>query len=529
MNRRAGMLQERVFDVLVIGGGIYGAWTAYDAALRGLDVALVEQGDWASGTSSASSKLIHGGLRYLERMQLPLVRKSLTERRRLLQLGPHRVTPLRFLVPLYDDDRIGPARMRIGLWLYDRLAGRNDPIPRSQRLGREGVLRACPFIAADGLQAGFSYGDALTDDARYTLEIVAGAMDAGAVCVSYVRAGRLLYHKGRAVGARAFDVVADGPFDIHARIVVDTTGPWVAAREAEGDVRLIKGVHLALPSLPTKDAMLLTARSDGRVFFVIPWYGCTLLGTTDSDFEGDPARASVDDSDVEYLLTAARDALGGIELDKSAVQGQFVGLRALRDEPDKPPAAVSREWMLDEPSPGLLVSIGGKLTSARADAAVIVDRALAAMGRPHGGKTPTETLPLPWSPGLDFDFWAGGMMRRARELGFDPETASFIPYRFGRTTERLLQIAHDQPELAERLDPKLPFAKAEVIHCAEAEGVVRLQDLLRRRIPLLILTSPTLETVREAAELAAPSLGWDERRVNDEVRSVAMGPLQVSL
>jgi glycerol-3-phosphate dehydrogenase len=524
MIRDFGRLDDGPFDLLVIGGGIYGAWIAYDAALRGLRVALVERDDWASGTSSASSKLIHGGLRYLEHLKVGLVRRSLEERRRLATLAPHRVRPLRFVVPAYRGDRVGPLRLEAGLWLYDRLAGPHQPVPPHKSFGRTALLDAYGFLAPDGLKAGFSYGDCGTDDARFTLEVVAGALAAGSVCVNGAEVVDLVREGGAVAGAVVLDRESGRTVDIRARVTVNAAGPWGArikglAPAARDLVRLVKGVHLLLPPLPTDDALLLAARRDGRIFFAIPWYGRTLLGTTDSDFPGDPDDVDVAPGDMEYLLTEAARALKPMGWTESSVAGGFAGVRALRSEREARPADVTREWTLEAPEPGLLMPVGGKFTSARAEASLTVQAAMARMGRAPG-QCPTKRRAFPWRPVTDFAHFQDETIARGGPLALDPETAGACATRYGTTVESLLGIVEKRPELARRIVPDLPFCAAEVVHAVRSEMARTLPAVLRRRIPIVLLYPLDRETVAACADLVGDELAWKPGRRAREVEAV---------
>lgn len=528
MKRNAGQLTDGAFDVLVVGGGIYGAWTAYTAALSGLKTAIIERGDWASGTSSASSKLIHGGLRYLERLKFGLVRTSLEERKRLTRLGPHRVAPLRFALPVYSGDRVGRWRLKAGLALYDAVAGAGQPVGRHRYSGSAAALLRYPFLSAEGLEGVFTYGDCVTDDARFTLEIVDGAACAGAAAVNYVAARRLLVENGRAAGVAAVDSLDKSEMEIRARVVVNAAGPWVsramAGAAAPIRLRLVKGVHLVMPSLPTPDALLLFSRRDRRVFFAIPWYGRTLLGTTDTDYEGDPSDAAVSGDDVGYLLAQAHRALPGAQWDEGSIVGRFAGVRALYDEPGEPAESVSREWTLDSPMPGLLVSTGGKYTSARADAEIIVKRALDTLGRGESRRCPTDERPLPWCPrGEPWEEWLECARRDGKGAGLDAETADAIARRYGARCTEVFDIAR-RSDLAGRIVPGFPFARAEIVHAAAAEAAVTLEDILRRRVPLLILGRCDERVLTEAARLAGDALGWSGGRREREVLAVLAGP-----
>ena len=524
MQRDFQRLEQSPFDLLVIGGGIYGAWTAYDAALRGFKVALIEKKDWASGTSSSSSKLIHGGLRYLEQFHFGLVKKSLEERKRLFQLAQHRVLPLRFLIPVYRDNPAGSFRLKIGLTLYDLLAGKGQPVPPHQGLSTHKVLNRYPFLKQEGLVAGYTYGDCQVDDARFTLEVVHGAHEAGAITANYAQAEKLLTHGDHVVGALVKDLISNQSMEVRASMVVNTSGPW--AGELSGDkrqsyyIRLTKGVHLLLPPLPTRDALLIMIKRDKRIFFMIPWYGKTLMGTTDTDFKGDPDTVRVEEEDIDYLLTEANRVFHDKIWDRSSILGSFAGLRALRNQPGRNPSQVTREWSILQSSEGLLVSIGGKFTSARADAAKLVDRVMQSLKISKNVKSPTATKPLPWSPDVSDKDWKSAMVGKNIGLGLDPETAEWSLFRYGTSLKEIQDLLVRDPALAERITPELPFCKAEIIHCASKEMVVHLEDLLRRRIPLLILSPIKKEILVEAADSIAPILGWSQERCKLEVESI---------
>lgn len=524
MKRNVEHLADGPFDLLVIGGGIYGAWTAYDAALRGLTVALVEKNDWAAGTSSASSKLIHGGLRYLEQFRFGLVRKSLEERKRLTELAPHRVLPLRFLIPIYRDHPVGSLRMGAGLMLYDLLAGKGQPVDRHERLGPAGVLNRYPFLKQEGLRAGYTYGDCQTDDARFTLEIIHGAYAAGAVVANYAEVNELLFEKNRVTGAAVTDRSEGKTIEVRASVVVNTAGPW--ATELCGDpersdfIRLTKGVHLVLPPLPARDAILVMVKRDRRIFFLIPWYGKTLLGTTDTDFSGRPDTVRVEAQDIDYLLTEANRIFHRPLWDRSSISGSFAGLRALRNEPGKHPSQVTREWSVEEYRERLLTSTGGKFTSARADAEKLVDRVMALLNRHGQRRSFTESRPFPWSPATNDPEWREKSIRESVESGLDRETAEWGLFRYGSSITAIRALILKEPALASRLVPDLPFCRAEVAHGAASEMALHLEDLLRRRIPLLILSRVQRKTLEEAASIAAPVLGWTAEQCEDEVNAV---------
>ncbi len=516
MKRDFSALQGE-FDLLVCGGGIYGAWTAYDAALRGLKVALVEQGDWASATSSASSKLIHGGLRYLETYDFKLVRKALKERQMLLQVAPHRVWPLRFGVPVYADSRNGTLLLKAGLTLYDALAGfPGDPMQHRHFWHKE-FSGHFPFLDENGLRGGFTYGDAQTDDARLVLELVAGAMAHGAVCVNYARLVAWNERAGQVCGATVQDGATGATVQVRARQCVSTAGQWTATT-AQGHAwcRLSKGIHLVLPALPTNEAILLTAKEDGRVFFIIPWYGRTVLGTTDTDYRGDIDRVVVEVEEVDYLLAAANRYLKSAWTPQDVI-GSYAGLRVMKQSDADHPSSVSRDWELKTASNGLHHAIGGKLTSAREDATVVVDAVCARLGVAIG--CATKGVDFPWKPQQEFVAWTDAAYAQARRLGIGEESAQWLMRRHGMRIEQIFHIVEETPQLAARIVTALPFIYADLLLCARDEMALHLSDLLRRRMPLLILATLSTAEIRHLAELVAPELGWDAARVEQEVEA----------
>ena len=517
MHRDFSALKDHYFDVLVCGGGIYGAWTAYDAALRGLKVAIVDRGDWASGTSSASSKLIHGGLRYLETLDFKLVKKSLTERQMLLQTAKHRVWPLRFGIPVYQHSRLGAFRLKIGLQVYDLLAAN---VPQNQHhqyfTGKE-FAKHFPVLDTNGLTSGFTYLDAQTDDARLVLELVSGAQCAGAVCLNYCEITGFLEKQGRLHGAVCQDKVTGETCRLFARQIVNTTGQWSATLAADNAYRLSKGVHLILPGIGLTEALLLTTQSDGRVFFLIPWYGLSLLGTTDTDYDGNIEQLTVDTEDINYLLSEANHFLKTTNWTEQDIIGRYAGLRVLKQSTKDSPSAVSRDWELVTAANGLLSSIGGKLTSAREDAELIVDTVCKNLGI----TAPSTTFgkPLPWLPPEDYDGYLASVLKQAGHLGIDPESAHWLLRRHGNRVNEIFRLVEKTPASADRITPDLPFVVADLVFCGQHEMVVHLEDLLRRRMPLLILSKMAPTELERLAELVGSALNWDKATLNNEIHA----------
>lgn len=525
MKREFSKLADRQFDLLVIGGGIYGAWVAYDGALRGLRVAIVEKKDWAAGTSSASSKLIHGGLRYLERARFGLVRSALDERERLFRSGRHRVRPLRFVLPVYSDSRVGRFRLGVGLRIYDRLAGKYDSFENYESLSKYELIERYGFLNPEGLKAGFTYSDALTDDARLTLEVIAGACEAGAIAVNGARATKLIDDGGAIAGAVVKNMESGESVEVRATMTANCAGPWseelIDAVRPSGKplLRLSKGVHLVMPALPVNDAFLLISKRHGGVVFMIPWYGRTLLGTTDTEYRGDPDKVEVDDTDRAYLLAQANHVLKGSPWRESEIIGSFAGIRTLPHTPGRSSAELTRELSIEEPLRNLLVSAGGKLTSARADAAMLLDLALARMNRERVS-CPTDRCRFPWYPRGSFREWRRDSFVRGLELGMDEPTVNSCQERYGTSIDLLYDVIAALPALASRIVPDLPFCYGEVIHAVKNEMARNLEDILRRRIPLLLLCRPSRETLAQVAKLAGPLLGWADQRREDEVAAV---------
>jgi glycerol-3-phosphate dehydrogenase len=517
MKRDFASLAGRHVDLLICGGGIYGAWTAYDAALRGLSVAIVEQGDWAGATSSASSKLIHGGLRYLETYDFKLVRKAILERQRLLEMAPHRVWPLRFGVPIYRDSRIGTLKLKAGLTLYDLLAGFPGADIAHRHFNRTAFAARFPALDSGGLKGGFTYGDAQTDDARLVLELIAGTMAAGAVCVNYCRLTGVIESGGQVCGATVNDRLNDKSAQILARQIVYTTGQWTTTTQPGRDwCRLAKGVHLVMPGMMSDEALLLTAQSDGRVFFMIPWYGMTLIGTTDTDYKGDIEHVAVEKEDVAYLLAEANHYLKTAWTEADIV-GSYAGVRVMKRSDKASPSAVSRDWELQTAGNGVHYSIGGKLTSAREDAASIVNTVCAQLG--VDTSCATKSRRFPWAPEERYPEWLAAVNAQASRLGIDQESAKWLMRRHGKRVDEILRSMASDRRLAERIVPALPFIYADLLFCARSEMVIHLNDLLRRRMPLLILAKLDEGTLRRIAGTVATTMGWDEAAVNREVAS----------
>jgi glycerol-3-phosphate dehydrogenase len=485
--RNITALRDGRFDVLVVGGGIYGAWTAYDAASRGLSVALIEKRDWGAGTSSASSKLIHGGLRYLEHYEFGLVRHALKERRTLYRIAPHLVRPLNFVLPMWKGPRASPLMVSAGLHLYDLLAIGDQPVPRHKFHRPRDLLARYPFVDPERLLGGFRYGDCQEDDARMTLVVTAAAQAAGAVCANRLSAASLIEERGRICGARVLDERSGETFELRAGVTVNAAGPWI--RDLLGAdapaIKLVKGTHLILPAIPgCNEAFLLTA-ADGRVFFVIPWYARTLVGTTESTVQH-PSEAVPTIEETRYLLDGVRRGLPGIAWTENDVIGAFSGVRMLQAQDSASLAAVSREFEVRSPKAGLVMHVGGKYTTSRSDSIEIVDAVFKALGRKPPGSV-THRQPLPGAPDAPFEHWQAQAIARLAAAGVDLDAARWLSLRHGSGIDAILGLIGEKPERAARIDEQAPFIVAEAVHAVRNEMAFDVDDLARRRTPLSLL------------------------------------------
>lgn len=519
---RLTALESRQFDVLIIGGGITGAAAARDAAARGLSVALIERDDWASGTSWRSSKLIHGGLRYLEAADVRLVFESLSERARLIRLAPHLVEPLEFLFPSYRGRGIAPWLRELGLTTYDLLAlGRS---PRwHQRLSKEELLRRERFLESPELLSGAVYSDARTDDARLTLENVLDAVLLCAVAVSRVEvAGFERDGSGQIRAVRARDRESGRVFSVAARVVVNATGPWgdllrrLDDAEVEPQLRLSRGVHLTFPA----SRLLLRhtvafPMEDGRLLFGIPYGPVTLLGTTDTDYAGSPDEVCADAQDVRYLLDAASRTFPSARLAETDVVSTFAGLRPLVREPGKSLEETSREEALTVSASGLVSVTGGKLTTHRRMGAKAIDRA-ARLLRQQGRAVPasaTSSRRFPGAPDMPMKeflpFFTG--FATSINSGLGDSTAHHLARRYGSRASEIVALTARDRELGRSLCPGLPDIDAEIVFAARGEDARTLADVLIRRTHLFWQAPRQgMEVVERAAALLTRELRWSK-------------------
>jgi glycerol-3-phosphate dehydrogenase len=518
-------LSTETFDLVVIGGGATGAGIARDAILRGLKVALIEKRDYGSGTSSRSSKLIHGGLRYLQQAQLKLVFEGTNERALLVHLAPHLVRPIPFLFPTYKGRFPTLGMMTAGLWLYDALA--KFRTIRHKRHSARSVYTLEPELQRDKLSGGIVYYDAVTDDARLTLENLLDARDQGACVLNYARARGVRRDHGRVAGLEVEDLLAGGSFAVKARIVVNASGPWsdrvleaIGVPPERPRLRPTKGTHILVDAkrLPAKHAVVM-ATHDKRVTFTIPWRHRTVIGTTDTDYQGDYDRVAATRADVEYLLATANHYFPSLGLTMDDVLATWAGLRPLIATEAAKTGDVSREHEIFVDQGGVLTIAGGKLTTYRRMARECVDdvirelkhRGFAEEVRP----CTTEDRPLPGAMGLgEHHSLEQIALEVARRADVDEEVAHNLVFTYGVNAPRLAEMIAQDRRLGARIDPEMPYVWAQVDHAVRTELAATVDDVLGRRVPLLLMARDQgLGVAPEVARRMGALLGWtDEQR-----------------
>jgi glycerol-3-phosphate dehydrogenase len=476
MHRNLAALASERFDVLVIGGGILGAGIARDAALRGLRVAVIDQADFASGTSSRSSKLIHGGFRYLEQYDFRLVSESCREREILQQLAPYLVQPQPFLLPVYDGDARSLTKLRLGMTVYDLLA-RYRNVARHRLLSPSGTREKEPALAPGGLRGAILYYDCRADDARFCLDNLIHAAEAGAVCANYCALTGFAVRENRIAAAAVADRLSDATFEVTARVYINATGPWVeqVAGLSPFNGRQValsptKGVHLLLPRLTNEHAITFQSRRDGRILFVIPWGESSVVGTTDTDWRGDEPRATPED--IEYLLAEIRTLFPDRAFNAADIITTFAGVRALLRSELRNPSQRSREHLIARQGSNLISVAGGKYTTYRLIAQQAVDLAYEVLAsRPD----PCRTAETP-----------------------------LLPHRPTPAGEKIA----DAPEV---------FA-SDIAHACDYEMAMTVSDVMRRRTGLTLSRHGGAETASKVAMFMAKNLRWTETQMNALLR-----------
>ena len=512
-------LGGRTVDLLVIGGGIIGAGIARDASLRGLSVALVEQNDFASGTSSRPTRLIHGGLRYLELFDFALVRSDMREREILLRIAKHLVFPLPFLLPLYRPSLWYRFKLRVGMQLYDALS-LDKSLPKREYLGRSATLAAEPTLDPDGLVGAWRFYDAQVPFVeRLVLENVIDAVDHGAVVLNHAEALSYLRDGDAVTGAVVRDRITGTDLEIKARFTVNATGPWLdrtlrPLRDgAKPLLRLTKGIHLVTPHA-TKQAHVLFAQ-DGRLFFVTPWFESTIVGTTDTDYTGDPADAAATEEDVRYLREAAHRAFPKAPFDE--IHFTWAGVRALVREEGVSESQVSRKHALYDHEKrdglrGVLSVEGGKITAYRDIAEEVTDSVVRRLGRSEHGTT--AELPLPGAIG---SAERGNAQAEPGRAGASADALAELESVYGSRAADVLALVAREPTLAAPLCPHHRGISAELVHAVTREWAQTIGDVLLRRTTLGLTACQGLDRIDDIAARIGRLLGWDAARQHAEV------------
>lgn len=512
-------------DLLVIGGGINGTGIARDAAMRGLRTVLVEQNDLGSGTSSRSSRLIHGGLRYLEQGEFGMVLEANRERRTLQRIAPHLVWPLPFVFPVHRGDRITRWRLAAGMLLYDALAlFRNVRVHRI--LGKRGILEAEPMLRDRGLLGGARYYDAQCDDARLVVATARSAMHHGALVANYMGVVGLERTAGRVVGAQLEDRLTGERGVMRASVVVNASGPWadkVRRLEDAGAAPLLqptKGVHVVVDRsrIDHREAVAFTSPIDGRVMFVLPWGNLSYIGTTDTDTVESPDDLTVTATDIIYLLRSANSRFPSARLTTEDVRASWVGLRPLLlDRQGQLTSSRSREHDIVHGSGGMLTVVGGKLTTYRSMAAEVVDQAMRELrhrdGRPRHGEARTDIEPLPGGETADLSQFR----ERGVELGIPTVSVDHLLRHYGTEAAGIFNLGGADRRLFRRLVPDHPAIEAEVLHAVRRELAQTVEDVMIRRFHHYYEHGEHgAPAAHRVAELMGEELGWDAGRVKAE-------------
>ena len=523
-------IHRETFDLAVIGGGVTGAGIALDAASRNLSVALVEKRDFASGTSSRSSKLIHGGLRYLEQFQFALVREALSERATLARVAPHLSKPLAFLVPVYKDGARSPLgsnrlKLRAGLLLYDLLAGRKN-VARHRWLSREAALKVAPALAADNLRGAFIYYDRLTDDARLVIEIIKAAARFGAVVANYAQGRGFIKTNNHISGVEVEDSFNNRRIELRAKVVVNATGVWsdevsrAADPNAPTRLRPSKGIHVVMPSekFGNDAAVLIPSLGEQRFLFVIPWQGRTVIGTTDTEYAGELDEPRAESEEINRVVESAARSFPGAAISIADVINSYAGLRPLVGGAGKATKELSRKEEIFESEAGLISIIGGKLTTYRRMAERVVDLAVLRLDR--GSSTRAVTARLKLAGGSPLDETAMEELKQAsNEFGVSAATARHLIETYGGNYKKLLQITRESEDLKRALTGDLPHIEAEVVYAARYEMAATVDDFLARRTRIALLARGGGQScAARVAELMGRELGWTAAEAQNAIK-----------
>lgn len=525
------VLGERVHDLMVVGGGATGCSIARDAALRGLDVCLVERCDLASGTSSRTTRFIHGGLRYLRTWEFGFVREGLQERSIFLAVAPHLVRPTPFLFPAYRDRGTPRWMLRLGVALYGLLAG-NQRLPGSRSFGAQGALELEPALRREGLTGAIAYTDAVTDDARLVIETAVSAVEAGATVALHVEVERIVPSDSGPAVLLLKDRLGDAPLGARAAVVINATGVWPggALRESSREesravtstpLRPSRGSHLvvARETLPVSRVVVMPSRRDGRLLFAVPAGDFTYLGTTEVIHAGSPDEVRADTGEIDYIREVAGEVFQAGPVPWERVLATWAGLRPLIERAGQDTGRLSRDYRLLQEAPGIIGVSGGKLTSCRRMAEAAVDLAASILARRFGKKADPSITRWKLFPGAEGAVPGG---TGGAPAGPDPAVAAHLTSTYGSRASSVLKSIAGDPSSGVPFSPGCAATPAEVAYAVDHEGAVRLPDLLFRRLhPHFIEARFTTPQGREIAEKAsrvmAAMLGWSEKRRFEEV------------
>ncbi|MFT5430483.1 MAG: glycerol-3-phosphate dehydrogenase [Myxococcota bacterium] len=515
-HERVAAIADADLDMLIVGGGINGVATARDAAMRGFKVACVEREDYAFGTSSRSSKLIHGGLRYLEQANFRLVFEGTHERATLREVAPHLVRPIPFLVPVYEGAKHGPLALGVGLWMYDTLAGKRR-YGKHSRYAPDDLVAREPALRADGLRGGAIYYDCMTDDARLCVENAVSAHEEGAIMLnrtSFIAPER--DEDGRVIGATIRDELTGISAQVKCRVLIHCAGPWTdevlaACGDDNGMLRNSKGVHLLFDHarLPVQHAVVMSARADGRVVFAIPRGRVTLVGTTDTDYQDHPNNVRATREDVDYLLETVQHYFPQDPVGYDDVRATYAGLRPLVLDDSDSPYDVSREHTVVERDDGTVTIGGGKYTTYRRIADDVIKGAMKVMGlkRKDRPACPTREALLPGGMPLD-ELAAASQLA---DNGIADDMRQHLVHTYG---SRYADVAAGD---STRIIAGLPYTFGEIDFAVNEESALAVEDVLVRRIPIFYeAPEQGLECVQAVADRMAGLLGWDAAKTSEQ-------------
>ncbi|MBI1821270.1 MAG: glycerol-3-phosphate dehydrogenase [Nitrospirae bacterium] len=523
---RISHLNNSGFDLIIFGGGSLGAGIARDGAMRGLSVLLIEQKDFGWGTSSRTSKIIHGGIRYLEYGDLGLVFEALRERFILEKIASHLVHPLPFLIPVYKEGPRPLWKIRAGLFIYDVLSLFKNR-QRYTVISREETLKRVPALKPEKLLGSGVYYDSQMNDSRVVLENILDAKSYGATVLNYVKLEQFKIEGGVLKGALLKDQLTGQRVEVKGEFFVNATGPWVSqVAELTGEknpvkVRMTQGTHIIVPQICRDYAIVVSPRDEKRIFFILPWDQHSLIGTTDIDYQGDPGEVRPLKEEIEYLMDETNTFFPEVHLKEKEIISVFSGVRPLLDFPGVDPSSVTRKVKIVE-SPLRMISIaGGKFTTYRNTAEKVIDRVGKWLGRTDLKSCSTATEPLyggKFSKGFknyieqNVKRWAGA---------YDLEEASILHliHQYGSKVNKVFDLIEKDKQLREKISPLFPNIKAEIIYSIEAEMVLSLSDFLRRRTLLALggLTSENILT--EIGVLMGERLGWDQHQIKKEIEN----------